>query len=547
MITIGTRISNCLTTWWFVAGVSGLLGLSVFLICFGFKPLDVTETAWLLNAGDLNQHYLGWVFFRDAPWSFPLGGIPDLAYPHGLSVTYMDSMPIFAIGFKLFSAWLPDSFQYFGIWGAMSYFLQGAIAGLVVRRLTRNGLISIVYSLLFVLSPLMLARMFTHTTLGGHWLVLMAILALLYSVHQTPRQYILCWIGILTVSIASHPYFALMSSVVFVISLIMRFTLWRQLAKEAPLPLISMLAVFWVIGGLSVKGSFAAGGLGAYGVNLNSPINPMMWSSVLPNLSTTPGGYEGFAYFGLGGLLLIAVALGVLITRIRRKQLHIEVGRTKLVLIVACVVLLGVAATAPIIHAGSRQLVIPRPEIVTDLWSVFRANGRLIWPLYYGTLCAAIWLVHRFTYTRRVLALACALLIVCVQFIDIVPSDAARALSSRTADKSTNYALLARLETDFSSKRHFQYVFAETDSPAFFDIAYFAHAHGMTMSDGYFARKPDMAIFETRSRMAQDLLDGTVDARTVYIADGAFMERYSALLEDVAVQPFNGVWLIWRR
>lgn len=52
--------------------LSGLIGATVFIIIYGIEVLNVTNDAWLCNSEDLTQHYLGWVFFRDSNWAFPI-------------------------------------------------------------------------------------------------------------------------------------------------------------------------------------------------------------------------------------------------------------------------------------------------------------------------------------------------------------------------------------------------------------------------------------------------------------------------------------------
>lgn len=47
-----------------------LTGMAAFVMIYGIKILDVTYDAWLLNGGDLSQHYLGWCFFRESDWCF---------------------------------------------------------------------------------------------------------------------------------------------------------------------------------------------------------------------------------------------------------------------------------------------------------------------------------------------------------------------------------------------------------------------------------------------------------------------------------------------
>ena len=82
--------------------IAASLGGIAFLLIYGIKILNPQYTDWLLMGGDPSQHYLGWEFYRRSDWFFPLGLTDQLAYPLKTSVIYTDSIPLFAVFFKLF-------------------------------------------------------------------------------------------------------------------------------------------------------------------------------------------------------------------------------------------------------------------------------------------------------------------------------------------------------------------------------------------------------------------------------------------------------------
>lgn len=43
--------------------VGSLIGIVVFLICYGWQVLDVTDDSWLLTGQDISQHYIGMKFY----------------------------------------------------------------------------------------------------------------------------------------------------------------------------------------------------------------------------------------------------------------------------------------------------------------------------------------------------------------------------------------------------------------------------------------------------------------------------------------------------
>jgi hypothetical protein len=85
-----------------------LIGTIAFLILFGIHTLNPANVDWIyIRGGDMLQHQLGWMAFRAEPWSLKIGWISSLLYPTGTSIVYTDSIPLLAVFFKLFRAWLP--------------------------------------------------------------------------------------------------------------------------------------------------------------------------------------------------------------------------------------------------------------------------------------------------------------------------------------------------------------------------------------------------------------------------------------------------------
>lgn len=115
-----------------------LIAIIIFCALYGIHILNPTYVDWLLKGGDLTQHYLGWKAYRNSEWTFPIGYMNMLTYPNAVSVIFTDSIPIFAVIFKVFSSILPDNFQYFGMWGLICFILQGLMASRIIRNFTDN-------------------------------------------------------------------------------------------------------------------------------------------------------------------------------------------------------------------------------------------------------------------------------------------------------------------------------------------------------------------------------------------------------------------------
>ena len=137
----------------------GVFSAIVFLGIYGHRVLIPTYDDWLYSGFDLTQHYLGWRAFRQSPWHFPIGLMDGLNYPNQISIIYTDSIPLLAVLFKLISPILPKTFQYFGIWGMLSFVLMGVFSAKILYPYAKSRL-SILFGVsLFLLQPVMLWKM----------------------------------------------------------------------------------------------------------------------------------------------------------------------------------------------------------------------------------------------------------------------------------------------------------------------------------------------------------------------------------------------------
>ena len=167
--------------------ICGVLGAIVFLIIYGNVPLITTFDLWIRDSfveHDVIGHYAGWLFFRNSPWSFPLGLSTNMGYPAGGIISFTDSIPIIAILFKILSPILPETFQYFGIYVLICFVLQGVYSAKLIKLFTEKKLVIILGTILFCYSPVMIERAFRHTALASHFLIISS----LYSYFRSRRS-----------------------------------------------------------------------------------------------------------------------------------------------------------------------------------------------------------------------------------------------------------------------------------------------------------------------------------------------------------------------
>ena len=103
-------------SWWDLLPLG--LGIGVFSAVVGLGPLVPSHVGWISGVDSLHD-YLGWQLFRQSPWSFPVGLSPNNGMDISSSIVYSDSIPLLAILFKMFGSFLPDTFQYLGIWALL--------------------------------------------------------------------------------------------------------------------------------------------------------------------------------------------------------------------------------------------------------------------------------------------------------------------------------------------------------------------------------------------------------------------------------------------
>lgn len=391
-----------------------ILSALLFLLIYGPAILNLFYTDWLLCGGDLSQHYLGFALYKNAPWQFQIGMMNTAAYPFSESIIFTDSIPLAAILGKIAATFISGKFQYFGLWGMLCFILQGMFSCLLLQKYTKQWSILLPASLLFVLSPILIRRMFWHTSLASHFLILFALLLLLYreKISEKPWRACMLWglLGVLCALI--HIYFLAMCGILLVCFFCMDFCYSKKpgvFHALAPLFSYAAAALFciWLLGGFSSGMDDGAPGLGFYSFNLNGFFNPQDWSSVFPNAANyADGQYEGFAYLGLGGIILLTVAVLLIIFSslfhftkslkeagnafipscrqfIQAHQQFLFYGITFLLILLS--------AASYEVSFGSRLLfTLPLPEKLISLWGTFRASGRLIWPAVYMLLLFGI-------------------------------------------------------------------------------------------------------------------------------------------------------------
>lgn len=398
----------------FILGM--LIGRIVFVTIYGTGILDVTNDSLIANGyieKDMMQHYTGWMLFRNSPWQFPLGVGQNIAYPYGSAVSYTDSIPLFAVFFKIFNNFLPETFQYFGLFVILCFMLQGGFAALLADMFNTDLLGDCLVAAILTFSPVMIERAFRHCSLTAHFLVLAALYYYFRNKGRNDIKGLMPFFIINALAITIHPYFLPFTFGIMFAFCLENFILHKKFISSVMYIISSIactLLVGYAIGAFYVGGSMSSIGYGLYSMNLNALFNPISqgfdnWSSVLeikPNFSyqTTAsawyGQIEGFNYLGLGVLAFIPVSVLLFVVK-RKKNIFrdiLEFVLHNFGIIFSTAALTIFALGDWITYGGLKIFRLPIPDsIIFGIFGIFRANGRFGWLLVYMIVGVVIYCI----------------------------------------------------------------------------------------------------------------------------------------------------------
>ena len=520
----------------------GLLGALAFLLLFGLSALDVTNDAFCRGGfieKDIQQHYAGWLFYRQSPLSFPLCIAQGINWPQGLSVAYTDSIPLFAAFFRLLSPFLPATFQYFGWFTLLCLVLQGAFGARLLGLFSKGLVAPLLGDLLFVFSPVLWERALRHTSLAAQFFVV----ASLYYYFAGKRQDRFSFPGLFALNILTitiHPYFVPMTYAVtlaLLLSYALRNRCWLRPAAWLAADLLLTVLAGWAFGLFYGRASGGSDALyGYFAMNLNSLWNPagvggVDWSLFLPVQNQVAGNYDAFAYLGLG--VLAAIFIGILGAALQKRLHPGRLLRAHWPLVAVCVALTVFSVSHVITANGATLATLPLPGGIIKLCSIFRSGGRMFWPVYYLVLCAAFVGLCRLR-IRRPWQTTLTAALVLLQIIDLSPGLFQRREAFLQAQASPAYP--SALVSDFWQQAAGRYTCLASMDGIQADalhLALYSADLGMSTTDPFAARFDEQALATQREYWRTQLAQGVTEAQTLYVFadEGAFLQ---------AVEPVAG-------
>jgi hypothetical protein len=308
-------------------------------------------------------------------------------------VATTDSIPWLAVLGKLLSPALSADFQYFGLYLAACFALQGAVGARLTSLVSERLLLQALGAAVFVVSPVLFARL-GHTALCGQWVVLLALDANLRprrDLRQAARTAALLG-GALLFASGVHPYLACMALPLAWSFLWCcardRVVSWRWAAAVGSALAATVVAAFLLFGYVGGREPPGATGFGDYSADLLALVNPAGRSRFLPPAPVSAlQAFEGFGYLGLGVLGLVAVLAAVLAARRR-----LPAGwRRALPLAVVALGWFFYALSWRVTLAGTTVATLSRAYApLASVTGALRSSGRFVWPLHYAVTAAAV-------------------------------------------------------------------------------------------------------------------------------------------------------------
>ena len=395
-----------------------ITSISFCFYLLGPNYISPLNSEWLFS-GDLSTYQLGWQFFKLDEWRFPLGINPNYGIYLNGSVVFSDSIPLFAIFFKIFKNFLPSEFQYFSIWILVCVYLQLYFSFKIIYKITNDLLYSAISSLFFGIATIFIHRSGIHLSLFGQWIILSFFYVELLDKNKFYYKSL-----IILLSTTIHFYFTIILLIIFFIEKVIDYFRNKKLIKniliQTLIVLFASLFLMYVIGYFSLNLDDGLGwGYGYYNFNLNSFFNPVgqtnisevIWSNFLAKREFQNGQIEGFSYLGLSGFIFLII----FVFNMFNKRNNIIYSNIKIFTI--CMIFLILSTSNNIYFDQTSIIKIPLNNIFYGISSIIRASGRLIWPIYY--LIFIVGIIFIYQNFQKKISLLIILILLLVQIVDI--------------------------------------------------------------------------------------------------------------------------------
>lgn len=481
--------------------IVGVMSIFVFINIFGYRILNPFNTDWMMEGGDLTLAYLSVKGYLNSDWHFPIGLIDTIAYPFNVPIIFEDALGLFAVPQKILYTIIPKDLQFFGLWGFMSYILQGILTAKILKNFSKNKYFVIVATILFLYIPSMLFRAYAHVTLIGHWSILLTLELLFLSekyIDDKKMYYRIVLIGICSPLI--HIYFILINGIILCgvcLEDILKNKRFKKSIYILATYLCAVVVTVYLLGGFSLLVDTAGGGLGTYSFNLNGLFNPQtpVYAQVFQPMPQSWGQYEGFAYLGAGCIFLMFYSL-LTIFEIPNIKQTIKNNRYKIIAIGVIFIGSFIFALSPVVTLNDRVVLDYTnllPRFVLKLWATFRGTGRVAWILVYIIMFGSVILTFK-KENNKTIALV---LVFCVgiQIYDLQPLIKSKNLNDRATVEYNNSLVNNEFCNNLLENNEIKHVTLSEQYKGegqhlqdLYTVSYWAFENDMTMNTFYIPR-----------------------------------------------------------
>ena len=505
-----------------------LIGAIAFLIIAGPRFLDPTNVAWLVG-GDPLQHYLGWAFYRNGPWTWPVGLSPLYGMEFSNSIVFTDSIPLLAIPFKAISQFLPQPFQYLGIWVLLCFMLQAYFAFRLIGLITNSLAIQCLGSILFLFSPPLIFRLSLHESLMGHFFILAALYLNLKPADdeiakKKNNAHSIAWIFLLAMAIMVHFYLVVMVFALWIADLLKRAFFQKSTSLIAPLievvtALLVMALVAWQVGYFAIESaSGTTRGFGDFRTNLLALFNSRGWSYWLRPIplrdSVEAATGEGFQYLGAGSLLLLLGAVYAVIFGKIQFLGTIRLALKNYLFLMIVLIALALISFSHYVGFGPWNIRIPLPDFLLSILSIVRSSSRLFWPMYYTILLMIIYVLIKAYSLRSVM-----ILFATAAILQVVDTSAGWLPIREKVSLSSSSQFKTKLQNSFwkDAGQHYQHIVTTGGQENWEEFGIYASENQMSTNIAHIARVDYKKSEQSFSKVNQQLHQGPLDLKTLYV------------------------------
>ena len=525
-----------------------VISLSFSFYLLGYENFNFSNQSWLIN-GDLAQYQLGWKFYREDIWRFPLGLNPNYGITNSSSIIYSDSIPLFAIFFKILKSFLSEDFQYFSFWIFICIYLQALFSFKIIYYFTKSTPYSLVSSLFFIFSTILIYRSGIHLSLTAHWLILSYFYTEISTVNNKDlKKHLIIYLSLLI-----HFYFSLILIGIFFLEKIIKF---KKLCIKDLISLfvviIFSLILMYIVGYFTIGIDDGLGfGYGIYNFNLNSFFNPLgenhiesfNWSFFLPTLNFQNKEMEGFSYIGISGILFLILYFKYLFNG--KSKIIFSRGTNILIFFVFWMI-----ATSNNVNIGNQDLItFELNKYLYAIFSSIRASGRLIWPIYYLIFIIGIVSIFKYSLNKKEPLLIISILAM-FQIVDLAPGISNYYFGKQYENhnqESVNISSQTKgLSKQFNGIRLFK---PDNNSSIFFLLNEHILNENYKRTDvSYLARVNRQEIVNKEYKIIEQLNNKSLDLfdKTLFVTDDYNFVRnvYFLFKDKLSYYKINKLWLV---